>query len=379
MKSLIYFIISLFLLICPVNVYAVSDPLVVPNNKFGIHLLDVSEIPKAAELVNSNHGDWGYITIPIQVTDKNLLKWQQFMDDCNKYHLIPIVRLAMYPHRAVWEKPTTMDLVDYANFLDSLSWPTGNRYVIIFNEPNRAEEWGGEISPSGYAQILSSAMEIFRKRSSDFFLLNAALDAAAPNNHILMNSYTFMEQMNFSVPGIFNNLDGWNSHSYPNPAFSATPSENRKNSIFGFLHEKDYLSKYLGVKKLPVFITETGWSQTKISAEQIGLYFEQAFKHPWEDSKIVAVTPFLLFAGTEPFAQFSFIDGNGKENNIFQKYKDFPKNSGNPVINKHLKLKEIEISGGKLPLLKTNDDKTFIDQKYQVIFWKNIFEWLLVR
>ena len=45
---------------------AAENPLAVANNKIGIHVLDPSELPAAAKLVNNNGGDWGYVTIPIQ-------------------------------------------------------------------------------------------------------------------------------------------------------------------------------------------------------------------------------------------------------------------------------------------------------------------------
>src|ERR1035437_9417263 len=74
--------------------YATYDPHSVANNIFGIHILFPEELNEAAKLVNSNNGDWGYVTIPIQASDKNIDKWQKFMDDCKRYHLIPILRLA---------------------------------------------------------------------------------------------------------------------------------------------------------------------------------------------------------------------------------------------------------------------------------------------
>jgi len=74
--------------------YAVYDPLTLPNNKFGIHILFPSELEKAGELVNSNGGQWGYVTIPIQVADKDLVKWQKFFDEAKRLKIIPIIRLA---------------------------------------------------------------------------------------------------------------------------------------------------------------------------------------------------------------------------------------------------------------------------------------------
>src|SRR5947209_6699716 len=107
--------------------YAAQDPRTIPNNKIGIHILFPSEIVAAARLVNANGGDWGYVTIPVQSGDKDLIKWQAFMSSAKKYHVIPLLRLATegdYFNTKVWRKPTYLDILDFANFLDSLDWPT---------------------------------------------------------------------------------------------------------------------------------------------------------------------------------------------------------------------------------------------------------------
>src|SRR5215469_12078387 len=135
---LLFFLCAFFIIVKPAG--ASENPLAVANNKIGIHILDPSELPAAAKLVNNNGGDWGYVTIPIQSADEDLVKWQKFMDACKKYHVIPIIRLATqgdYFNTQVWRKPNENDIVDFANFLNSLEWPTKNRYIIVFNEVNR--------------------------------------------------------------------------------------------------------------------------------------------------------------------------------------------------------------------------------------------------
>jgi len=178
------------------NAHATYDPHSVKNNIFGIHILFPEELSKAAELVNSNGGDWGYVTIPIQASDKNIDKWQKFMDDCKRYHLIPLIRLATngdYFSQSSWSKPTNNDIVDFANFLDSLSWPTQNRYVIVYNEPNRADEWGGTPDAIEYAQILDFAVSKFKQENKDFFIISAGLDNASVNTSgQSINEFTYM-------------------------------------------------------------------------------------------------------------------------------------------------------------------------------------------
>lgn len=315
--------------------YASEDPFAVANNKIGIHILDPSELPQAAQLVNSNGGDWGYVTIPIQSGDENLTKWQNFMDECKKYHVIPIIRLATqddYFNTQVWRTPNDYDIMDFANFLNSLDWPTTNRYIIVYNEVNRADEWGGNVDPASYAQLLSFAVTIFKTFSQNFFIISAGLDNAAPDQGTTyIDEYTFMREMNQAVPGIFNQVDGMASHSYPNPGFSQAPDPTSQMGVGSFIHERQ-LIKSMSSKNLPVFITETGWSAQSVPASTIVQYYDQTFKTIWNDPDIVAITPFLLNAGAGPFAQFSFLTASGGQTPQYQYFYNMTKIKGLPSI-----------------------------------------------
>ncbi len=184
MKKIFLFvvlIVTVFYALFPRSfAYAVEDPFSKPNNFFGIHILFPSELDQAKDLVNSSGGDWGYVTIPIQITDLNLEKWQDFMNNAKSLHVIPIIRLATQndPHNtAVWRKPNPSDILDFANFLSSLNWPTKNKYVILFNEVNRFDEWGGDYpNPIEYAKLVSYASQVFKQRDPNFYLILAGMD-----------------------------------------------------------------------------------------------------------------------------------------------------------------------------------------------------------
>lgn len=315
--------------------YAIEDPRLVPNNKFGVHILFPTEIHEAAKLVNSNGGDWGYVTIPIQAGDKDLVKWQKFMDDAKTLHVTPIIRIATenyYFDSRVWRKPDFSDILDFANFLDSLNWPTLNRYVIIFNEPNRADEWGGAVNPVEYANILSYAVEEFKSKSEDFFIISAGFDNAAPNmGDKYKDQYDFMRQMDFAVPRIFSQIDAIASHSYPNPGFKQPPNVLTRRSIGSFIYEKK-LADSLGDKDLSVFITETGWSKNEVLDEKIASYYHEAFESVWSDENVVAVTPFLLMGGNGMFSQFSLTSENGNYYEDYNALKKIAKIKGEPKL-----------------------------------------------
>ncbi len=293
-------------------VLAIYDPLQIPNNKIGIHILFPSELHEAAKLVNnSDQAAWGYILVPIQASDRNRKKWQNFLDDCRVERVIPIIRVATVPEGSSWIQPNSFDLIDFANFLNDLKWPVQNRYIILFNEVNRPDEYGGTVSPESYADILSNAIDIFKERSADFFILPAGLDNAAANYGGALSWSTYLNRMYRARPDIFSKIDGWTSHAYPNPEFSARPDKSGGNKIDSYRYDLKYLKKFTS-KTLPVFITEAGWSNKNLSDRQVSLYYQYAFSKVWSDPQIVAITPFLFNAQDGPFKQFSFLDQNHK-------------------------------------------------------------------
>lgn len=318
------------------SVYAVENPLARPNNKIGIHILFDTELSEAAKLVNSNGGDWGYVTIPILIHDMNQTKWQRFMDSAKKHHVIPIIRLATNPHpdaNKYWRKPTAYDIAAFANFLNQLQWPTKNRFVIIFNEVNRADEWGGEVNPAEYARILDTAVTTFKAKNPDFFIISAGLDNAAPNQQPkFMNQYDYMREMNTAVPGIFGRVDSLSSHSYPNPAFAQPPDSTNTMGAGSFLHERELAKQLSGGKSIPVIITETGWSTEVVAIETIMQYYQEAFATIWNDPNIIAITPFIMDARGGPFQKFSFLTETGGYTQQYTLLKELVKQRGEPAM-----------------------------------------------
>lgn len=319
-----------------------SDTLALPNNKFGIHITQKSDLPLAAELVNSNYGDWGYVTIVIRDNELDKRQWQEFFDECRAKHLIPLVRLATHSEGENWSKPTDDLIIQYSNFLDSLNWPVKNRYLVVFNEPNHAKEWGGQVNPKEYARILNFTIETFNQKNSDFYILNAGLDQAAPNSKTTMDEAKFLREMNFEIPLIFEKLNGWSSHSYPNHGFIGKPWETGKASVSGYKWELSYLKTLGNRKELPVFITETGyphWTMDNGKWEKGGFYkpetaaeyLKYAFDNIWlKDNTIMAITPFILNYPQEPFDHFSWINAIGEKFPQYPEILNKTKTKGEP-------------------------------------------------
>lgn len=306
-------ITSLFFFVFVGQVLAVEDPLAVPNNKFGVHVIDENDLSAAADLVNSTGGEWGYVTIVIRKDERDTGRWQKVFDEMRRLKIIPIIRIATLNKDGVWEKPLKEDAQDWALFLNSLNWPIKNRYVVLFNEPNHAKEWGGRISPTDYARVARSYWEELKDKSSDFFVLPAGVDGAASDSRSTMDEAVFLRQMLEEDPEIFTIFDGWTSHSYPNPGFSGSPSDTGRRSIRGFDWELSYLSELGAEVELPVFITETGWVRRNGYDEKLSENYDQAYKEAWNDSRVVAVTPFVLSYIGKPFEQFSWRNNESGE------------------------------------------------------------------
>lgn len=330
MRKIFSILIFLFLfLFSSQNSLAINSPTSVPNNKFGIHIFDEKDLPDAAKLVNTN-GDWGYVTIVIREDEMDKARWQKVFDEMRRSHLIPIVRIATIQNGGNWKIPKEEDIDNWVSFLNSLNWVVKNRYVIISNEPNHASEWGGVIFPEQYAAYLKTFSQKLKAGNEDYFVLPAGLDASANNQKTTMEESVFIRRMLKEVPDVFDFIDGWNSHSYPNPSFSGKETDIGKGTIKTYDWELNYLKTLGIIKNLPVFITETGWSKEKLTEEEIGNKYSYAFQNVWNDNRIIAVTPFILNYTNSPFKNFSWKRDDGSYHSFYQKVSDLPKTKGEP-------------------------------------------------
>lgn len=306
-------------------IHAIVDPLSVPNNRIGVHILDTGEVIEAAKLVNSSGGSWGYVTIPLRIDDRNKEKWTAFFTSCTQNKLIPIIRLSTYFNRDNWVTPTEYDLVDFANFLTDMPWPVKNRYIVMFNEPNHGKEWGNQVSPKDYAALIISAKDIFKSRSSDFFLISSGLDMSAPSNHQSLDALLFYKQMTKYSPSWYEAIDGLSVHAYPNPGFMASPFSKTRFGITSYRYETNLL-RSLGYKPKPIFITETGFLGKND-------YYSISLSDIWLESNIVAITPFVLFAGAGDFTSFSLLDTSHQPKISYRSLYEYPKIAGSPLLN----------------------------------------------
>ena len=295
----------------------------------GVHLMQPEEIEDAVKLFNGKlmtdrkmaptEAQY-YVTVPFPLDhlDKPLEaheRWQKFFDQCQKENVIPLVRLTtrFNLEKMAWQIPTRAELVTAIDFLADLDWQSERRHLIVFNEVNHFKEWGGQNDPESYADVLNFVINWAQSRRTDWSILPAAMDLAAGTTADTQEAFAYLEQVWQARPEIFDKIDAWNSHSYPNPAFSAPPEKKGQNSLSGFKEELKWWAKKTSreEQELTVFITETGWEENGRTVGRLKSHYQTAWKNVWQaDERIVAVTPFVLRGAPGPFAKFSLLDKN---------------------------------------------------------------------
>jgi len=185
---------------------------------------------------------------------------------------------------------------------------------------------------------LGGGIKEFKKANPNYRMMNGAFNITAPTDRNHLDAFEYMNQMNKHVPGIFNKLDAWASHSYPQPNFSGNPLTIGRWGIRAYDEELKHLKKLGVTRDFPVFITETGWAHAEgekydsrfLPEEITAKYFEFAFENIWlKDDRVRAVMPFTIMYEA-PFDHFSWITKDKKPYLQFEKIKALPKTKGEP-------------------------------------------------
>lgn len=314
-------------------------------------------------------GAGGYVTQLIRLDDLDVQRWQYLMDLCAQYELIPIIRLATtYNTAQNWWIAPPQDADNgyatvaqtYADFLAELDWQQSEHLIIVGNEPNHGNEWGGIPNPADYAKFLSTVAQAIHAQDSAAVVMNAGFDHYAPHTGTqalddgarFMDAESFMDGMVLAQPDIFCQIDAWASHPYPLGAFIQPPWEQTfhidylfdaanpnhltppdglfNRGVNAYEWELHKLASY-GVVDLPVYITETGWrysSESDFSNEyptpaQVMLYLDLALYgnqgrypnlpetgwNPWQaDARVMGVTFFAFDAHPTDWAHATWLE-----------------------------------------------------------------------
>lgn len=280
-----------------------ADPDRMALKGVGVHmLLSEGQVPwrlldwrDHTRLAGEAVGPGGFALQVLSHGNRDLARWQAFMAAAGRAQLQPVIRIATRydRHRRAWRVPLAdrtrrsyrREAGEIRAFLERLRWPPGERVVIVGNEPNRGDEWGGRPNPTAYVRYLRDvAAEL---RPLGYRVLNAPLDQYCPNTNgkfidgvRYVDAESFIDGMFAAEPDFPSWLDGWASHAYPMGPFSADPGEQSmridylngaenpgrfdppdgvvNRGINGYTFELAKLASR-GAPPLPVWITETGW------------------------------------------------------------------------------------------------------------------------
>ncbi len=341
----------------------------IPGQKRGIHLLlddgrdhwPADVWPQHLQAARRIVGEGGYVVQLIRLDDLDVGRWQRFLDLCAQEHLVPIIRLAgEYDHDQKWWIAPPPDAGGHGyrgvaartrDFLAQLRWPAEPRYVVVYNEPNRGDEWSNAPNPAEYARFLLDVGQALHEVG--ITVLGPALDLYAPHSngrliagHRYIDAETFLDEMVAAEPRVFDVVDVWASHAYPLDPFRLDPSRQvfqidyangasnprhrepppglYNRGVNSYLWELWKLEQLVGprARELPVLITESGWrhAQTQdpeardvvhaeVSFETMAAYLNLAFYGnagrypdlpeagwiPWQqDPRVLGVVLFAL-------------------------------------------------------------------------------------
>lgn len=309
------------------------------KNIFGLHLTQTQDLDSASKIINSQGGDWGYVTLVIRLDQMNRETWQEFFNQCREKHLIPIVRLATIMENNNWKRPEISDIDNLTSFLNSLNWPTRDQHVIMFNEINHGTEWGGTVDIKSFTDISIYTYQKLKSLNPNFKVLSMALDLAAPDQQdkYFSASKTHREIYRYR-PEYYDNFDALASHSYPNHGYVGTPNDTGQHSIRGYNWELN-LIKSLGISKTyPVYITETGWPHREgeqpannfYTSSTAADFFIKALNIWSKDDRVIAATPFIYNYPHPPFDHFSWLDSSETLYPAYNLVVDTPKVKNNP-------------------------------------------------
>ncbi len=323
-----------------------------PDNRFGIGLVspgNTTQLDLTADLT----GPGGHIKMIFvglrPAMDGPTAEWVDVVRQAYARDLVPVVRFGPdWGDRRVRNQSDdgsdglayTALAASYANVVRGLplreGWPF---YVEVHNEPNLCYEWQcdrgrfesdritSERIAQEYASMLRDVADALAALGDPRVrVVNAGLapggvrwcecngtsDGAYEGGN---TSREFLAQMAAAVPGVFDRIDAFASHSYPAEGEGwgfFVPYESAGPGLRYFETELGTI----GREELPVLMTETGWPTTHggttyATREQQATWMRQAYEGVWlTHPRIRAVMPFILQdAGS--WDAFAWVAGDG--------------------------------------------------------------------
>jgi len=318
-----------------------------PENRFGIGLVGPGNTGQW-DLTHNLVGDGGHIKLIFPGVDLGMTSvpadWIDAIRECDDRNLVSVVRIGPpWGDRHVRNMSDGGGFVAYTQLAEKYRMvaeaalphvsPGRPLYFEIHNEPNLCYEWechpaeapDHPDAPDGWMYYSDIAREYALYLRDVAAALHAVGDARlkvangglAPGGVVTcqcdgdgwtggITALDFMTAMENAVPGIWDSLDAWATHSYPASGLGYGFFDTYANSGPG-LHFFENERTVHG-RDLPVLITETGWTIQHESfswtRDQVAGWTVDAYNGVWlTHPSIEAVMPFMLQdAGWENFA-----------------------------------------------------------------------------
>ncbi|MFQ5611957.1 MAG: beta-galactosidase [Anaerolineae bacterium] len=254
-----------------------QQTVVTVNPKMGIHtrLTDEVEpwkIRRTLEMVREMGATWivEYFPWAYHEPASGFFDWTHsdlVIDHANRQGLTVIARLGFVPD---WARPSesASSLLppdrynDFGDFVYAFVERYRGRvdYIIIWNEPNLALEWGFQpIDPEGYTRLLSVAYRRAKEANPAVQVLGGALapTLAPPGSDWGMNDLVYLQRMYDA--GAAQVMDGLAVHAYG----WVYPADDPPDPDVVNFRRAELLRQVMeenGHSRAPIFITEGGWN-----------------------------------------------------------------------------------------------------------------------
>ncbi len=247
------------------------------NPEMGVHTrltdeVEAWKIKYTLQMVREMGAPWVVEYFPWAYREKfpGIFNWSHsdlVVQNANRQGLTIIARLGYAPEwaRPANSTPSFLAAEDYERFGDYVAafverYRGQVDYIIVWNEPNLALEWGFQpVDPAAYTQLLSVAYRRAKEANPQVQVLGGALapTLAPPGDEFALNDLDYLQGMLDAGAG--DAMDGLAVHAYgwvyppDDPPAPDVVNFRRTELVHQLLQENGY-------GDMPIHITEGGWN-----------------------------------------------------------------------------------------------------------------------
>jgi hypothetical protein len=262
---------------------------------------------------------------------------------CEHYGLNLVVRLDQPPEWALTsgEDDLPIDVEAYTALVARVAKRYEGRVeaYIVWNEPNLAQEWGGQPpDPDGYVELLRAAYGAVKGSDPQALVISAGL---APTNRVdetAMDDRVYLEGMYEAGAEEFFDVLGAHPYGFAYPPDD--PHGAHEGLNFARLEDLREIIVAHGDGDKPVWATEVGWTTEAVTEEQAWLqvteeeqaaYLKGAFEKAGDDWPwLRRIAVWNLSAGLDPDDEkrgYSIVDDQYRPRSAYEALAAMPKSS----------------------------------------------------